>query len=201
MARPREFDDEAVMDAAIQCFWDRGFEATSITDLVGSTGLTAGSLYNAYGDKRELFRTALDRYVERSIGARIDRCEALPPLDGIRAFFNDIVERSLRDSERKGCMVVNSALEMAPHDPEMRAAISAVLVRLECFFRERVAAGQADATIASAMSAEHLARHLLGVVMGVRVLARVRPERALLEGVVAPALALLESAPVAVLKA
>ncbi|MGA0532795.1 TetR/AcrR family transcriptional regulator [Hansschlegelia sp. KR7-227] len=181
-----------MIDAAVRCFWSRGFEATSIKELTARTGLTAASLYNAYGDKRGLFRTALDRYVEDSIGARIRRCEALPPQEGIRAFFDDILARSLEDREGKGCMLVNSALEVAPHDPEFRDAIAAVLLRLEGFFVGRIRAGQAAATITSAMSADVLARHLLGVLMGVRVLARVRPERALLEGVVAPALALLD---------
>ena len=76
MARPREFDEDAVLDAAVQCFWSGGYEATSVKDLVEKTGITAASLYNAYGDKRELFRTALDRYVEGSVAARIRRCEA-----------------------------------------------------------------------------------------------------------------------------
>ena len=73
MARPREFDEEAVLDAAVQCFWARGYESTSVKDLMEATGLTAASLYNAYGDKRAMFRTALDRYIENSIGLRIRR--------------------------------------------------------------------------------------------------------------------------------
>ena len=95
------------------------------------TGLTAASLYNAYGDKRAMFRTALDHYIENSIGARIQRSEALPPRDAIRSFFDDILRRSLSDRERKGCMVVNSALEMAPHDPEFRETIAETLERIE----------------------------------------------------------------------
>ena len=75
MARPREFDEEVVLDAAVQCFWAYGYEATSIKDLMERTGLTAASLYNAYGDKRAMFRTALDHYIESSIGARIQRCK------------------------------------------------------------------------------------------------------------------------------
>src|SRR5271169_6505362 len=79
MARRREFDEEVVLDAAVQCFWARGYESTSVKDLMKRTGLTAASLYNAYGDKRAMFGTALDRYIEKSIGTRIRRCEALPP--------------------------------------------------------------------------------------------------------------------------
>jgi TetR/AcrR family transcriptional repressor of nem operon len=192
MARPREFDEGAVLDAAIQCFWSRGYEATSVKDLIGETGITAASLYNAYGDKRGLFRTALDRYVEGSIARRMQRCAALPPREAIEAFFGEILRRSLNDREHKGCMLVNSALEMAPHDPDLQKNIARALTRLEKFFLGCIEAGQVAGTIRHDRSADQLARHLLGVLMGVRVLARVRPERALLEGVIAPALALLE---------
>jgi TetR/AcrR family transcriptional regulator, transcriptional repressor for nem operon len=192
MARPREFDDEAVLDAAIQCFWSRGYEATSVKDLIDKTGITAASLYNAFGDKRTLFRTALEQYVEGGIGERMRRCETRPPREAIGAFFEEILSRSLSDRERKGCMLVNSALEMAPHDAEFRKIIASVLDRIERFFLNCIKAGQADGTITRSISGEHLACHLLGVLMGVRVLARVRPERALLEGAVAPALAMLD---------
>ncbi len=192
MARPREFDEVAVLKAATDCFWARGYEATSIRDLQGATGLTGASLYNAFGDKRALYRRALDGYVDRSIAARIRRCAELPPRQAVEAFFADILERSLADPERKGCMLVNAALDVAPCDPEFHALVSAVLEQIEAFFRGRIEAGQADGTIAKARNPQALARHLLGVLMGVRVLARVRPERATLDGVVGPALDLLE---------
>jgi TetR/AcrR family transcriptional regulator, transcriptional repressor for nem operon len=192
MARPREFDEEVVLDAAIQCFWSRGYEATSVKDLIGKTGITAASLYNAFGDKRALFRKALNHYVEVSIGERIRRCETLPPREAIRAFFGEILSRSLSDCDHKGCMLVNSALEVAPHDVEFQKIISSVLNRIETFFLNCLKAGQADGAITRSVRAEILARHLLGLLMGVRVLARARPERALLEGAVAPALALLD---------
>ena len=192
MARPREFDEEVVLDGAVQCFWSRGYEATSVKDLIGKTGITAASLYNAFGHKRALFHTALDHYVEASIGERIRRCETLPPRKAIAAFFDEILRRSLGDREHKGCMLVNSALEMAPHDVEFQKIIAGVLRRIEKFFLKCIKAGQANGVITRSTTAENLARHLLAVLMGVRVLARVRPERALLEGAVAPALAMLD---------
>jgi TetR/AcrR family transcriptional repressor of nem operon len=192
MARPREFDEADVLDAAVACFWSRGYEATSVRDLIETTGLTGASLYNAFGDKRALFRAALDRYVETSIGERIRRCEALPPREAISAFFDEILSRSLKDRQHKGCMLVNSALEIAPHDAEFRRIIAGVLTRIEGFFLTCIEAGKADGTVTRAIPAQDLARHLLGVLMGVRVLARARPERALLQGAVAPALALLD---------
>jgi TetR/AcrR family transcriptional regulator, transcriptional repressor for nem operon len=198
MARPREFDEGAVLDAAVQCFWKQGYEATSVRDLVARTGITAASLYNAFGDKRALYQKALNHYVEASVADRIRRCEALPPRQAIEAFFDDIVKRSLNDRDRKGCMLVNAALDVAPHDPAFRKVVAEVLIGVEAFFLACVRAGQADGTITRSLPAEALSQNLLGVLMGIRVLARVRPERALLEGVAAPALALLRVGPGAI---
>jgi TetR/AcrR family transcriptional repressor of nem operon len=181
-----------VLDAAIQCFWSRGYESTSVKDLVAKTGITAASLYNAFGDKRALFRTALNHYVEASIGVRIRRCETLAPREAIGAFLAEILTRSLTDGDHKGCMLVNSALEVAPHDAEFQQVIAGVLERIEKFFLKCLEAGQAQGTITRSVSAGDLARHLIGLLMGVRVLARVRPQRALLEGAIRPALALLD---------
>ncbi|MFG1427704.1 TetR/AcrR family transcriptional regulator [Xanthobacter sp. VTT E-85242] len=192
MARPREFDEDAVLDAAVDCFWSRGYEATSVRDLIESTGLTGASIYNAFGDKRAFFRKALAHYVQESVADRIRRCEGMAPRAAIGAFFADILRRSLRDQDHKGCMLVNAALEVAPHDMELKEDVADVLNQLQAFFLRCVAAGQADGTISASLTAEDLARHLLGVLMGVRVLARVRPEKALLEGVIGCAFALLD---------
>ncbi len=89
-------------------------------------------------------------------------------------------------------MLINATLEVAPHDPGFQKAVATVLTGMEQFFHRSVAAGQAAGVITTTQSAKDLARHLLGVLIGVRVLARVRPEKALLEGVVRPALALLD---------
>lgn len=196
MARPREFDEIAVLDAAAQRFWMYGYEATSVRDLAQDMGMTGASLYNAFGDKRSLFERALAHYVENSFGERMSRFERLPSaLEAIRAFFREIVERSVRDRDRKGCLLVNSALEVAPHDAEFQVMIAEVLIKVEAFFRRCVQAGQRSGEITTAQSADDLAKLLLGVHLGIRVLARARPERALLEGLVRPALALLEPQP------
>jgi TetR/AcrR family transcriptional regulator, transcriptional repressor for nem operon len=191
MARPREFDESAVLDAAALCFWKQGYEATSVRDLVEHTGIAAASLYNAFGDKRALYEKALDHYVEESIADRIRRCRSLPPLQAIEAFFNEIMKRSLDDRDRKGCMLVNAALEGAPNDPAFRTVVANALIGIESFFLACVSAGQADGSIARSLPANTLAQGLLGALMGVRVLARARPERGLLVGVAAAALAQL----------
>jgi TetR/AcrR family transcriptional repressor of nem operon len=193
MARPREFDETAVLDAAVQCFWARGYEATSVRDLADKMGITGASLYNAFGDKKSLYRRALDHYLDQSFRDRVGRFEEqFPPREAIGAFFNEIVERSLGDRQRKGCMLVNSALELAPHDPEFQRIVAEVLVQVEAFFRRCVAAGQQNGTIAGTQSADDLAQLLLSLLLGIRVLARTRPERPLLEGLLRPAFALLD---------
>jgi len=194
VARPREFDETAVLEAAIQCFWERGYEATSTRDLATKMGITGASLYNAFGDKRSLYRRALDHYVDQSFRDRIARFEGhFAPREAIGAFFDEIVKRSLSDKQRKGCMLVNSALEVAPHDPEFQRVVNVVLKQVEAFFLRCVVAGQRDGTIANSQSAKDLARLLLSTLIGIRVLARTRPERALLEGLIRPIITLLDN--------
>lgn len=193
MARPREFDEGAALEAAIQCFWSRGYEATSVRDLANAMGIAGPSLYNTFGDKRTLYRQALDHYVERGFCDRVRRFESeLAPRAAIGAFFDEIIELSLADDQRKGCLIVNSALELAPHDPEFQAALADVLRDMEAFFHRCVKAGQDTGAINASLPADDLARMLLGLLMGLRVLARSRPEPELLRGLVRPALALLD---------
>ena len=192
MARPREFDEAAVLDAATDCFWRNGYEATSVRDLAAHMGITGASLYNAFGDKHALFRQVVRRYAERSMRERISRLEStLPPKEAVRAFLGEIVERSM-DGDRRGCLLVNTALEAAPEDPELRAEVAARLAEIEAFFRRAVTAAQRDGSIPPDRAPEDLARLLLGVTLGLRVLARSTPEREFLEGVARPALALLD---------
>jgi TetR/AcrR family transcriptional regulator, transcriptional repressor for nem operon len=193
MARPREFDEAVVLDAAVNCFWTQGYEATSVRDLAAEMGITGPSLYNAFGDKRSLFRAALERYVQLSTRARIAEVETtLPPKEAVRTFIAGIIERSLNDPDRRGCMLVNAALEIAPHDAEIGAKVAAWLGEIESFFRRAIAAAQREGSVPAERDARDLARLLLGVTLGMRVLARANPDRSLLEGVARPALALLD---------
>src|SRR6201987_5005918 len=196
MARPREFDETAVLDAAIERFWQRGYEATAVRDLADEMNITGASLYNTFGDKRSLYVRALNRYLDQSFRERINRIEpSLPPREAIIAFLQEIVKRSLTDKQRRGCMLVNSAVESAPHDAEFFDIVAVFLDEVERFFFRCVSNGQKDGTITKAHSAEDLSKSLLGILLGIRVLARVRPERKLLEGLLRPAFALLDNTP------
>lgn len=193
MARPREFHEDEVLDAAIECFWRRGLEATSMRELSDATGLNQPSLYNAFGDKHALFAASLERYATRSMRARIARTEAAyPPCEAIRVFFRELVSMSLSDKDRRGCMIVNSALEVAPHDSALRATIASYLGEIQGFFLRCLERARRDGELPPQLDVEDTARLFLGVLLGLRVVARAKPTRALLEGMVRPALALLD---------
>jgi TetR/AcrR family transcriptional regulator, transcriptional repressor for nem operon len=196
MARPREFDEAAALDGAIECFWRRGYAATSVRDLATEMGVGCTSLYNAFGNKRAVFVRALERYLDGSMRERIRRFETTrPPKQAIQGFIQEIIRRSLADGDCRGCLLVNSAMEVAPHDRGLRRAIAERLGELEAFFRRSVVAAQRNGTVPAERNAVELARLLLGVVLGIRVLARTNPDGALLRGLARPALALLDRDP------
>jgi len=191
MSRPRTFDESAVLDAATDRFWRHGYGGSSVRELGKAMGLGAASLYNAFGDKQALFARCLDHYLDTNMRERVLRLQAgVAPRAAIAEFLAEIVERSLTD--RRGCMLVNSALEVAPHDAAIAAIIAARLDELEGFFRRAVEAGQRDGTIHAGRDPADLAALLLSTVMGLRVLSRALPERQVLEGAARQVLALLE---------
>ena len=161
MARPREFDEAAVLDAAIARFWQHGYEATSVRDLADEMNIAGASLYNAFGDKRTLYEHALNRYLDQSFRERIRRLEpGLPPREAIVAFLQEIVKRSLTDKQRRGCMLVNSAIESAPHDDKFFDIVATFLDEVEQFFFRCVSSGQKDGTITKANTAEDICKSL-----------------------------------------
>lgn len=193
MARPRTFDEGEALDAAIGCFWRRGYSATSMRDLEVEMGIGSASLYNVFCDKRTLFLRALDRYLDGTMRERIARLErTLPPKEAVNVFIAEIVERSLDDPERRGCMLVNAAAEIAPLDAEFGREISSRLEELQGFFRRMIAKARADGSVPKERDSSEIARLMLGVALGIRVLARAKPDRALLKGIARSALALLD---------
>jgi TetR/AcrR family transcriptional repressor of nem operon len=148
MPRPRAFDETAALEAAIECFWRHGYEATSLRDLTTAMGLTAPSLYNAFGDKQQLFSRALDHYLERATRERLRRLEgAFAAKEALTRFFDEIIDHSIGDRHRKGCFLVNSALEIAPHHAKCRAVIVAQFREIEGFFKRCILAAQAQRTV------------------------------------------------------
>lgn len=194
MPRPREFDEDTALDAAMRRFWADGFAATSVRDLGDAMGLGQASVYNAFGGKRALFTQCLDRYLDANMRARIARVEStLPPRVALETFLTEVVQRSLES--RLGCLLANAALEVAPHDAEIAAVVAERMRELEAFFRRCVAAGQQDGTIRRNVDPADTARLLLTTVMGLRVMARGFPDRDILEGATRQALSVLGKPP------
>ena len=195
MARLKEFDEDRAIDSAVDRFWARGYEATSVRDLAEAMGIGGASLYNAYGDKRELFIRSLERYANRSMRERVARIEArFEPKQAIGAFLAEIIDRSAKDPDCKGCLLVNSALDVAPHDPEIGRLVAAYLGEIQAFFKRSLLAARQAGQVDKRLDAEAVSAHLLGVVLGIRVLARTGARRKRLESVARPALALLDAA-------
>jgi len=118
VGRPREFDEEVVLSAAMEAFWRKGYEATSLADLTACTGLNKASLYRVFGDKHQLFMAALKNYSHiefRETTAVLS--ESASPLTNLRAVVQKVCEDA---GSEKGCLMINSMVETAPHDPEVK---------------------------------------------------------------------------------
>ncbi|SOZ20532.1 conserved hypothetical protein [Cupriavidus taiwanensis] len=192
MARPRKFNEQAALTAALDAFWARGYEATSTRDLTSVMGMTQPSLYNAFGDKRSLFLLALEGYLDGTVRERMARLEAtLPPAAAITAYFSESLERSLADPLHRGCLLVNTALEVTPEAVDLQRTVASAFEEIRDFFRRQFTAAQQAGEVDAVLSADEVSAQLLAVLLGMRVLARAAPERALLEGGVRPTLALL----------
>jgi TetR/AcrR family transcriptional repressor of nem operon len=190
MARPREFDEVQVLEAAGAVFWAKGFETTTTRDLTDCTGLTQSSIYAAFGDKRGIFLRSLRHYLDSILAERIVRLETTKsPGQAIVGFFREIVDRSLGDPQHRGCMLVNATIEATAEHPELQTYLANETIKIEQFFLRCAAAGQRSGEISTGFRAEDQARHLLALLLGLRLLARVRPDAALLNGLVGPGLA------------
>ena len=185
MGRPQEFDRDVVLDRAMRAFWSRGYEATSIEHLVARMGIQRGSLYQAFGDKRALFFAAIERY-DRVVTARL-----LATLDepasgraAIRTFFQRKLELVLVPGRPRGCLVTNSAAELASRDRGTGARVGAALARIEAAFLRAVVRAQAAGEIHPARDARALARFLTSSAQGLSVMAKACPDRAALTDIV-----------------
>ncbi len=195
MPRPKEFDREHVLDRAMGVFWSKGYAATSIEDLVAHMGIQRGSLYGAFGDKRTLFLSALDRY--QHVVAR-ELVEALETpgsgMEAIRRFFRLRVEGSLDRSRPRGCMVTNSAVELSRSDRGAAAKVGDFLAKLEAAFLGALERARAGGELASTEDLRALARFLTSSAQGLSVMAKAVPDRKVLEDVVKIVLAVLGGA-------
>ncbi len=171
MGRPREFEIEDALDAAAKAFWSRGYGATSLEDLMKATGLHKGSLYKAFGGKHDLFKSALEHYLRKveTVHREALVSEASAKA-GLRRWFEALAE-FCRDEEGhfRGCLVVNTVTELAPHDPEVIEVLLTYQGRLIALLTDTIARGQAQGEFRTELDAERAAHLLFTVMAGLMV--------------------------------
>ncbi len=162
----------------MELFWSRGYEATSMRDLLGGMGIGRGSFYATFGDKRSLFLAALDRFEETRTGWAVEVLQGSEPaLAGIEEVFRRTVENLTGHEPRRGCLLANSAVELAPHDTEIRERIAGYVQRLEAAFEGALARARRNGEIPGDRDTRALARFLVNNLHGLRVLARAGADR------------------------
>jgi TetR/AcrR family transcriptional repressor of nem operon len=186
MARPREFDPDVALDRAMQVFWAKGYESTSLDDLCTATGLSRSSLYGAFGDKHDLLLRALDRY-EDLAALRIGKALArpLPIREALAALLNDMIEQIVAGHGRPGCFIGNCAAELANDDRAAAARVKRSLTLIETTFREALEQARSRGEISKAADTGALARFLMSGFQGLRLVGKVNPDRAVLKDVAA----------------
>jgi len=174
MPRCREFDIDHALDQALNAFWLKGYEATSMTDLMAAMGLSKSSFYECFGSKREALLAALSRYSAREMAETRRHFGADVPVAPLLAAWvrHSIDPAACRPSQRCGCLIVNIAVELAPHDREIEAAVRHHLDMLAAFLAETIQRGTADGSIPSGFEPAHSADMLLNLIAGIQVLAK-----------------------------
>ena len=193
MARPIQFERDEVLERAMQAFWDQGYNATSMTDLVDATDLRPGSIYAAFNSKEGLFLAALDHYAEHSV-AKIERAltEAESPLEGIRSFFRKLGKEAAGEHSSRSCLLVNTVLELARQNETVQKRVNRHLGTIEALFRHALETAQTRGELSPDKDPKALAAFLMTTIWGLRVLGGTNPAPARTRSVVDQLLALLE---------
>jgi TetR/AcrR family transcriptional regulator, transcriptional repressor for nem operon len=192
VARTKEFDPDAALRAALDLFWRKGYEATSIQDLVDHLGIGRASLYATFGTKHDLYLRALDRYSEEMNGKA---ASALFPegnaLAAVKQLIRSFAEDAKVDPDRKGCFVTNTAIECLPHDELAARRVDIGLGGLESAIAGALVRAQSQGELSHDKDPYSLARFLVTLVQGIRVIAK-RPDQQRLTDAVDHALSLLD---------
>jgi len=144
MSRPKEFNPDEAIEKAMQVFWHKGYEATSMEDLLSAMDLNRGSLYDTFGDKRQLFMKVMDRYCTTFVGPKFSLLDQPgPAIPALRRFIHGMIEGALADPQRRGCLIANTVMELAPHEKEIAGTLRQALKMAEdTFFKVLVRAKQ-----------------------------------------------------------
>ncbi|MDN4603404.1 TetR/AcrR family transcriptional regulator [Paenibacillus sp. F6_3S_P_1C] len=194
MVRQREFDTDKALEAAMQTFWDKGFEATSLSDLTTSMGIQRPSLYAAFGDKKELFETALRRYTTlhaAQVRSRLQHTSSVK--EAFRALFEHIGAEGDVTDPRHGCFCINTMVELAPHDPKLAVLTREHQMYLAAIFKETIERGQETGELSDDLDAFALSKSLVVSMIGLTVMMKSEPDRSFVQQSIKVTLSLLEA--------
>ena len=194
MGKMPKYEMDEVLTKIMRQFWRHGYSATSIRDLEEATGLFRGSLYHAFGDKREMFFRALRHYDQLYREAPIKELEKhSSPRQAVLSVFESVASDVMENGSNDGCLGVNIALELGAHDQEVASFVASAFTGITAFIHSSIKRGQAEGEISTEVDPEQTAKSLLGLFLGLRVLSRVSPDESFLKSVVVQAEALLPS--------
>jgi len=169
----KTFEIQDAVDKAMHVFWVKGYVDTSIADILEATGLKRSSLYNAFGGKRDLFVKALRKYDHEHRRATLSKLETIEkPHQVIQTLFEGVVQEALTDSDQKGCLLVNTSLELPTHDKEIQTIVKTGLREFEAFFQRQIELGQARSELPESIAPQETAKALVALIVGIRVLGR-----------------------------
>ncbi|MFE7855773.1 TetR/AcrR family transcriptional regulator [Streptomyces sp. NPDC057403] len=194
MARTKEFDPEAALQAALELFWQRGYEATSMSDLVDHLGIGRASIYATFGSKHELYLKALDRYDRAGLPPIMRELSGPgPALPAVRAVVRRYATEAADDRlRRSGCLVTNTAAELAPHDPAAARRVARNWDQLETVLHSALLRAQAQGELPAGRDPLALARTLLVLMQGLRVVGKASDDPARVRDAAEQALTLLD---------
>ncbi|MGY0023881.1 TetR/AcrR family transcriptional regulator [Streptomyces sp. cg35] len=194
MARTKEFDPDAALRAALELFHRRGYEATSMADLVEHLGIGRASIYATFGNKHALYLKALDRYTE-STDPRVlaELSVGGPALPAVRALVRRFAAEATADDQRLlGCLVTNTAAELGPHDAEAARRVERSWEHIETVLHSALARARAQGELPADRDPRALARLLLVLMQGIRVVGKASQDTARVRDAAEQALALLD---------
>lgn len=178
--RPTIYDNKEALTKAQQVFWNKGYTATSLPDILAAIGIGAGSFYNAFkGGKKELFSKAIQQRREAFTAFKAELKAAPVPLNLIKEFFRSIAATD-QQSHMQGCIIVNTVVEMANLDEELEGEAVTILKEVEAMFTETIAAAQKNGTIKNQTDPAVLGRYLITLWNGINVTRRMYPENTIL---------------------
>jgi TetR/AcrR family transcriptional regulator, transcriptional repressor for nem operon len=192
MPKTKQFDEAAVLEKARNVFWKKGYNGTSMDELVKATGLSRSSIYDSFGDKHGLYMKALQHYQQEKRQSLVEGIPALSSRKKIGWIFQNSIVQALGDRQRKGCFMVNTTTELANIDSSMNKIVNANMEAMEEIFYSLVKEGQAAGDINKKFSAKALARNLFSSFNGLTIIGQTRPDKELLEDIAKVALSVLD---------